>query len=352
MKSISVAELAKMVDGEVVGDGTVIVNSFAPLTAAGPGQISFLVKTLVGDQLEALKGLQAAALIAPQKLEGEFSFPLIKVADPYLAEAKIHSFLVAQKFVAQGVHPRAFVGDDCQLSSEVTIKPLACVGDRVKIGARVTIESGAVVGDDVVIGDDCVIKANATLNERTVLGNKVIIHSGTVIGSDGYGYATDKMGNHFKRPQMGFVQIDDDVEVGSNTCIDCATYGVTHIKSGVKIDNQVQLGHNVVIGENSLIVAQVGIAGSTKLGRNVVMGARAATVGHLEIGDRVMMAAGAGALTNIEAGAVVGGIPAVPVRQWKKAALLYNKLPQMHKDVRRLKKDVEALSNHDSDGEE
>lgn len=352
MKSVSVADLAKMVDGEVVGDASVMVTSFAPLTAAGPGQISFLVKVITGDQLEALKGLQAAALIAPQKLEGEFSFPLIKVADPYLAEAKIHSFLVTEEFVAKGVHPRAYVGDDCELSDEITIKPLACVGDRVKIGARVTIESGAVIGDDVVIGDDCTIKANATLNERTVLGNKVVIHSGTVIGSDGYGYATDKMGNHFKRPQMGCVQIDDDVEIGSNTCVDCATYGVTHIKSGVKIDNQVQLGHNVVIGENSLIVAQAGIAGSTKLGRNVVLGARAATVGHLDIGDRVMMAAGAGAMSSIEAGSVVGGIPAMPVRQWRKAALLYTKLPELHKDIRRLKKDVEALNCKDLNGED
>lgn len=352
MKSVSVADLAKMVEGEVVGDGSVLVTSFAPLNAAGPGQITFLVKVITGDQLEALKGLQAAALIAPQKLEGEFSFPLIKVADPYLAEAKIHSFLVTEEFVAKGVHPRAYVGDNCEISTEITIKPLACVGDRVKIGARVTIESGAIIGDDVVIGDDCAIKANATLGARTVLGNKVVIHSGAVIGSDGYGYATDKMGNHFKRPQMGFVQIDDDVEIGSNTCVDCATYGVTHIKSGVKIDNQVQVGHNVVIGENSLIVAQVGIAGSTKLGRNVVMGARAAAVGHLTIGDRVMMAAGAGAISNLEAGAVVGGIPAIPVLQWKKAALLYGKLPELHRDVRRLKKEIKDLHSEDLDGEE
>ena len=342
-KKVTIAFLAEMVEGELIGDGTVEISGFAAIDGATATDITFLVK----DKKELLAETKAGAVIIPMKVEGDFAQPCIKVADPYLAAAKIHSYLIDVEFVAGGIHPAAFVGADCDISSEVTIKPMVTIGDRVKIGDRVLIESGAVIGDDVTIGDDSVIKANVTIASDSILGCRVVIHSGTVIGSDGYGYATDKMGFHFKRPQVGNVRIDDDVEIGANTTVDRATYGVTWIKSGVKIDNLVQIAHNVVVGENSLIVSQAGVAGSTTLGRNVVLGGQVAVAGHLELGDQVMVAGRGGVNSSQPQGAVVGGLPAIPIGKWRKSAVIYNKLPEMHRDVRRLKQEIETLKQED-----
>ena len=162
------------------------------------------------------------------------NIPVIRVKDPYLAVAIIHSFFVAAPFKAKGIHPRAFIGENCLLGKEISIAPLAVLGDRVKIGERVSIEAGAVIGDDVELGDDTTIKANVTVYNGCKIGKRVTIHSGTVIGSDGFGYSANERGEHIKRPQVGIVRIDDDVEIGANSCIDRAAYGVTWIKSGVK----------------------------------------------------------------------------------------------------------------------
>lgn len=343
-KKVTIAFLAEMVQGELVGDGSIEICSFAPLDSAGQNDITFLAKD---KKEELLADTKAGAVIVPLKVVGTYSFPCIKVADPYLAVAKIHTYLLNEEFIAEGVHPSAFVGTDCLMPTEVTVRPLAVIGNRVKLGKRVVVESGVVIGDDVFIGDDTVIKANVTVANGSILGRRVTIHSGTVIGSDGYGYATDAMGFHHKRPQVGIVRIDDDVEIGSNCSLDRAAYGVTWVKAGVKIDNQVQIAHNVVVGENSLIIAQSGIAGSTTLGRNVVVGGKGAIAGHLEIGDQVMIAGGGGVHNNQPRGAVVGGRPAIPIRQWGKAVAVFAKLPELHSDVRRLKKEIETLKQND-----
>ncbi len=316
-KEISVEALAEMVNGQVAGEQSTVIRGFAPLENAGPDDITFLVKAKLADQL-ATTG--AGAVIVPLEVDGsDLNIPVIRVKDPYLAAAIIHSFLIARPYEAKGVHPRAFVGDECTLGKEISIGPLAVIGNRVRIGERVAIEAGAVVGDDVVIGDDTTLKANVSVYSGSILGSRVTIHSGTVIGSDGYGYSANERGEHIKRPQVGTVRIDDDVEVGANSCIDRAAYGVTWIKSGVKIDNLVQVGHNVVVGENSLLVAQVGISGSTTLGRNVVLGGQAGIAGHLTVGDQVMVAARGGIHNNLPKGAVVGGAHAFPIRQWDKS---------------------------------
>lgn len=338
-----VSELCELVGGELVGNPDVLVSSFMPFDKAEKGDICFISNL---EKIDLLAETKASVVIVPAKLEGGFAPTLIKVADPYLAEAKIHSHLLVKDFVAEGIHKMAFVDEDCQIAENVTIKPMACIGKRVKIGERVIIESGVVVGDDVVIGNDCRLAANVTIAQGCILGNNVVIDSGTVVGTDGFGYATDKMGFHHKRPQVGIVRIGDNVEIGANNCIDRATYGVTWIKSGVKIDNQVQISHNVEVGENCIITGKCGVAGSTVLGRNVVMGARSATIDHLKIGDQVMMAAGAGALSDIEAKSVVGGIPAVPLRQWKKGLVMYNRLPEMHQDIKKIKKDLAQLEKN------
>jgi UDP-3-O-[3-hydroxymyristoyl] glucosamine N-acyltransferase len=339
-KSMTLAELARLVDGIVAGDPDLAVCGFAPLESAGKGELSFLVKAA---KVELLRESQASAFLVPLNLEEIPGIPVIRVKDPNLAGAIIHNAFLAAPFVATGVHERAFVGDDCRLDAEISIGPLAVVGDRVRIGGRVRIESGAVIGDDVEIGEETVIKANAVISSGSRLGSRVIIHPGAVIGSDGYGYATDAGGNHIKRPQVGIVRIDDDVEIGANSCVDRAAYGVTWIKSGAKIDNLVQIGHNVVVGENSLLVAQVGIAGSTTLGRNVVMGGQAAATGHIHIDDRVMVAARGGVHDNQPKGAMVGGAPAIPIRTWTRAVSIFAKLPEIYSEFKRMKKNVADL---------
>ncbi len=200
------------------------------------------------------------------------------------------------------------------------------------------------IGDDVIIGDDCRIKANVTIEYGSELGSGVIIHAGTVIGSDGYGYATDKKGNHVKRPQLGIVRIGDEVEIGSNCSVDRATFGVTWIKSGSKIDNLVQIGHNSIIGENSLLVSQVGISGSTTLGRNVVFGGKAGAAGHQKIGDGTMVAGGSAVHGDHPAGSQLAGIPAFNAKLWFRAAALFSKLPELYKDVKNIKKELVRLS--------
>lgn len=339
-KEISLEILADMVKGLVIGDKAVRVRGVAPLENAGLSDISFLAKA---NQAGLLENTGAGAVLVPLGVAGRDNLPVIQVKDPYLAVAIIHSHFLAEPFVAEGIHPRACVGLDCTLGEEISIAPLAVLGNRVQVGERVSIEAGVVIGDDVHIGDDTTIKANVTIYKGSVIGKRVVIHSGTVIGSDGYGYSANERGEHIKRPQVGIVRIDDDVEIGANCCIDRATFGVTWIKSGVKIDNLVQVAHNVVVGENSLLVAQVGLSGSTTLGRNVVMGGQSATSGHLVVGDQVMVAA-RGAIHNDQPkGAIVGGTPAIPIRQWAKCSAVFAKLPELQSQVRNNTKAIAEL---------
>lgn len=338
-ESFSLEELAKLAEGEVAGNSQLRISGFAPLETAGEGDVSFLVKAGQVDKLADFKG---SAVIVPMAIE-EADIPLIRVDDPYLASARIHSLLLEKPFAAKGVHAQAWIGEETAVPEQITVQAFVSIGERVKLGERVTIESGAVIADDVHIGDDTTLKANVTIAEGCKIGNRVTIHSGTVIGSDGYGYATDKRGFHTKRPQVGIVQIDDDVEIGANSCVDRAAYGVTRIKSGSKIDNLVQIAHNVLVGENSLIVSQVGISGSTTLGRNVVLGGQVGITGHIELGDGVMVAAQSGVHNNQKAGARVGGSPTLPMKQYVRAAIQYGKLPEMGRDIRKLKKEMAAL---------
>ncbi|WP_136808472.1 UDP-3-O-(3-hydroxymyristoyl)glucosamine N-acyltransferase [Desulfosediminicola flagellatus] len=339
-KTLRLDAVAEMVDGELIGNGDVTISNIASIETAGPDDLAFLAKV---KEAELLQNCKAAVALVPLTMGDVEHMPVIKVKNPYLASAIVHNALLEKEFKAEGIHERAYIGSDCTISKNISIGPLVAVGNRVTIGERVSIEPGTVIGDDVIIGDDTHLKANVTVAYGCVLGKKVIIHSGTVIGSDGYGYATDDMGNHVKRPQVGKVKIDDDVEIGSNVSIDRGTFGDTWIQSGAKIDNQVQIGHNVVVGPNSLIVAQVGIAGSTTLGRNVVLAGRSALNGHIHLGDQAMVAGGSGVHGSLEKGAKVGGYPAIPITKWAKANTIFAKLPEIYSEFRKLKKAVAAL---------
>ncbi len=342
------AELAALVQGELVGDPEVLIGGVADFDSAVAGEITFVADLKRGARLDECK---ASAIIVPLAVT-EISGPAIRVRNPYLAVAHIHALFVAEPFVATGVDARAVVGHDCHIPADVSISPLVYLGNRVRLGRRVRLHPGVVVYDDAVIGDDVVLYANVTIGHDCQIGNRVIIHSGAVIGSDGFGYATDEKGHHVKRPQVGVVQVDDEVEIGANTCIDRATFGKTWIKRGTKIDNLVQLGHNVVIGEDALLVAQVGMAGSTTTGNNVVIGGQVGLGGHIHLGDRVMIAAKSGVHNNLDPGSIVAGIPAIPHKTWLRSSAAYAKLPEMVRELRELRRQVAELSRAITPGED
>ncbi len=339
-KRYTLNELAALVEGEVVGDGSLQVRGLNGVEMAGADEITFVMNNKM---LNALTGSRAAACIVPQGTE-KLDLPHIKVRNPEYAAAVIHNHFLIEPFNAMGIHPSAHVGSKCQISDEVSVGPLVSIGDRVQIGPRVTVHPGVVIGNDCVIGEETTLYPNVTIANDTVIGKRVIIHAGAAIGSDGFGFASDPdSGSHIKKPQVGNVQIDDDVEIGANSCVDRAAFGTTRIRSGTKIDNLVMVAHNVDIGENSILVAQVGIAGSTSVGNNAVLGAKSGLAGHLEIGDRVMVAAMGGVHSNLKPGSVVGGIPAFEIRKWGKATATFSRLPDMYKDLRRLRKEVDRL---------
>jgi UDP-3-O-[3-hydroxymyristoyl] glucosamine N-acyltransferase len=335
---VNISVLAALVGGEWHGED-VAVHGLADVNTADTGQLAYIDSSR---RITAGSATKAAALIVPMNV-GELSVPVIKVADPTWAAAVIHNYLLAEEFVAAGMDPSAVVGSHCSIHENVTIGARVVIGARAVIGQRVEIRPGVVIGDDVTIGSDVLIHPNVTILARVLVGDRVVIHSGAVLGSDGFGYAHDREGRHVKRPQVGFVQIDDDVEIGANSCVDRATFGRTWIKRGTKIDNLVQIGHNVEIGEDSIIVSQAGIAGSTILGNGVVMGGKAAVNGHLRIGNRVTMAGKSGVMHNQEDGAVVAGFPAFAHKKWLRSVAVFQKLPDLARDVRDLKNKLDEL---------
>jgi UDP-3-O-[3-hydroxymyristoyl] glucosamine N-acyltransferase len=338
-KGNTLAELARMVDGELAGNPEIVIKSLADLASAGSDQITFLVKK---SQHASIAETKAAAVIVPLAIDTADK-PLIRVKDPYMAAAVIQNHFLQTPFQSTGIHPTAHIGTDCTIPDAVSIGPMVTIGDRVKLGERVTIKPGVVIGDDVTIGDDTILFANVTVYHSCTIGKRVQIHSGTVIGSDGFGFATDEQGNHVKWPHIGTVKIDDDVDIGANTTIDRGTFGSTHIMQGARLDNLVQIAHNVKIGKNSVVVAQVGIAGSTSLGRNVVLGGQVGVKGHIHLDDGVMVAAKSGVHNNQQKGAIIAGSPAISHKNWLKSSMLIGKLPEMYKDLRDLKHKISQI---------
>ena len=338
-KSVTLAELSQIVGGELHGDPHIAIHGLADLASAAAGEIAFLVKAT---GIETLKNSHASAFIVPHALAYDDK-PLIKVANPYLAAAIIQDFFHAKPFQATGISPKADIGSNCDIPEKISIGPFVSIGDHVKLGKRVTLHAGVVIGNNVEIGDDCLLYPNVIVYHSCTIGSRVIFHSGTVIGSDGFGFATDEHGNHFKWPHIGTVQIDDDVEIGANVTVDRGTFGKTHIMKGTKIDNMVQLGHNVKIGENSLLVAQVGIAGSASLGKNVVLGGQAAVKGHIHLDDGVMVAGKSGVHSNVPKSSIVSGYPAIPHKDWLKASTIFAKLPKLYGEMRDMKKKIAKM---------
>ena len=334
----SLESLAREVGGKVIGDGSVVISGLAGIEGAQEGDITFASNERLFPQL---KETTASAAIVPQEI-ADLSLPLLIVKNPLLAAAKILALFTQRPYVAAGVSPLAWVSPSAKVSKDVTVHPFATIGDGAEIGPRVTIYPFVSIGPRAVIGEDCVLYPHVTIYPGCVLGKRVIVHAGTVIGADGFGFVKDGDA-HVKIPQVGIVEIEDDVEIGANCCIDRATFGKTLIKKGVKFDNLVQVGHNVQIGEHSIIVSQVGISGSTKLGKNVTLAGQVGLVDHIEIGDNVMIGAQSGVAKDVPANQIVLGTPHLPYRQFLRVAAVWTKLPELKKELALLRKRVEAF---------
>lgn len=338
-KIFTLSEIAQVLGASLKGDPEIRITGIGTLENAGPGQLSFMLHARYSRHLHQCK---ASAIIVPPSLQ-HIDHNLLVVAHPYLALAKAAQLFVELPHIDPGVHPRAHIEEGVELAGGVSIGPLAHVGGGCKIGARSRIYGGVYLGRGVVIGEDCLIYPNVTIMDRCLIGNRVIIQSGAVIGGDGFGFAQDERGRHVKIPQSGIVQIDDDVEIGANCTVDRAAFDRTWIRRGAKIDNLVMIAHNVVVGEDSVLVAQVGISGSTKIGRHVVMAGQVGVAGHLEIGDRVRVGAKSGIAHSVKPGQDVVGIPAVPQSEWVRNYANMKRFPKIREELEQLKKKVRQL---------
>lgn len=335
---MTLGELAQRLGAELRGDSHFRISGVAALEDATETEISFVVSP---KYRMLAKQTAAGALIVPAGME-DLERPLLVSPNPHLAFAQVLALFTERPRSALGVSPKAHLGEGVRLGQGVSIHPLAYVGEGAMIGDRITLHGGVYVGAEVEIGDDTLIYPNVTILDRCIVGKRVIIHSGTVVGSDGFGFAQDG-GRQVKIPQTGIVRIDDDVEIGANCAIDRATLGMTWIQRGAKIDNLVQVAHNVVVGEDSIIVAQVGISGSTRIGKSVVLAGQVGVVGHLEIGDGVRVGAQAGVTKSIAAGQEVLGSPAVAYREFVRASGMISRLPDLRKKVMELEKRLAQL---------
>jgi UDP-3-O-[3-hydroxymyristoyl] glucosamine N-acyltransferase len=332
-------QIATFINGELVGDPDLEISGLAKIEEAGPGELSFLANPKYTKYLTSTKA--SAVLVSREQTDVPISH--IKVDDPYLG-----FLLILEQFNPpnlpnfSGIHPSAIVDPDAKIGENVTIGPMVYVGKDVSIGQNTIIFPGCVLMDRVLLGSDCKLYPNVTVREECVLKNNVIIHNGTVIGSDGFGYAPTDTG-YRKIPQLGIVRIEDNCEIGSNCTIDRATLGETVIKKGCKLDNLIQIAHNVVVDENTVIAAQTGISGSTHIGKNVTIAGQVGTVGHIKIGDKSIIAAKSGVSKDVPEGEVWFGYPAQQIMRQKKVEASLRHLPEMAKRVHQLERTIIEL---------
>lgn len=326
--SLTTADIALRLDGEVLGDGAALLTGFATAESAKSGDLTFAEKT---DYFDAAEKSQATAILCGQQFSSARK-TVIRVKNPRVAFARAMAFFVSEPKFATGIHPSSVIAASAQIDPTAHIGPHCTIGERVKLGAHCVLQAGDFIGDDAVLGEGTNLFSNVTVYARSQIGKRVCIHAGAVIGSDGFGYVFDS-GFQRKIPQIGNVIIGDDVEIGSNTCIDRAALGSTIIGKGTKIDNLVHVGHNVEIGEHSILCAQVGIAGSAKLGNYCVLAGQVGIAGHIVLGNRVTVGSKSGVMNSIPDGETWLGIPAQPEHQTKRVFLALRRLPDLLRKV-------------------
>ncbi len=343
-------ELAEIVDGDLSGNPDTEIEGIAGIKSASKGQITFLSN---GKYREELNKTNASAIVVGNELSRNPDMPTIRVSNPDLAFARIAEVFDNQnEDVSPGIHETAHVEEGAQVSENACIRANVVIKEGASVGPETEIMSGSYIGKNVEIGAGCRIFPNTTIREKTEIGSEVLIHSGSVIGCDGFGYVKDENGRR-KIPQEGKVVIEDRVEIGAGVTVDRARFDETRICEGTKIDNLVQIAHNVRIGKNAVIVAQSGIAGSAEIGEETVLAGQSGVGGHLTVGSGVKVAARAGVTKDIEDGEIVSGFPAMPRSEFNRKQVLMRKLPDMARQVEELQEEVERLQSRlDSDESE
>lgn len=334
------SSIAGLLEAEFTGDGNKKISNTASFEAAETDHITF-----AGDSryISMIDDTRAGAVIVPE-VAGDLPGNIIYSSNPRADFVKLSALFNPPAKIEDSIHPSAVIGKNYTCGEQLMIKPGVVIGDGVSLGSRVVLHPNVVIGDGVTIGSDVTLYPNVTILDNCIIGSSVIIHSGTVIGSDGYGFVPEGA-NYSKITHHGIVRIGDNVELGANNTIDRATYGETRIKNGVKTDNQVHVAHNVVVGENTLLVAQVGIAGSTIIGDHAILAGKAGIAGHLKIGNNAVIGPGAGILKSVEDNKVVSGVPGMPHRLWLRVQNIIAGLPEMKKQFRRMEKRLGKLEN-------
>ncbi len=334
-------EIAKIIDGELVGDPGVLITGISGIKEAREGDITFLANPKYAALAETTR---ASAIITSRDAQS-LPKPVIRTTNPSLAFVKIvEVFSLPAVNHPRGIHPTAVIGKDVSLGANIALGPYTVIEEGASIGDNSIIYASCFVGPFSKIGSNTLIYPHVSIRERTSIGSRVIIHSGTVIGSDGFGFVTVD-GVHHKIPQVGTIEIGDDVEIGSNVSIDRARFDKTVIAKGTKIDNLVQIAHNVVVGENSLIAAQTGISGSTILGKNVILAGQVGLVGHITVGDNAIIMARSGVNKSIPADTMAWGYPAKPAPIARRVNACVQNLPKLFEKVNLLQKKIEALES-------
>ena len=338
MPEYTVDELAAAVGGKVAGNGAAVIRGVNGIKEAGPDDVTFVANP---KYWAALKATRAGAVVVAPETEAA-GLTLIKTPNPYAAFASVIVMFAPPAETPEGISGLAYIHEKAKIGKGVALGPFVTVQEDAAIGDRTTLGAGTYVGRGAVVGADCLIYPNVTIRERVTLGDRCVVHSGTVIGSDGFGFATEAKVHH-KIPQIGVVVIEDDVEIGANCAIDRATMGETRIGRGCKLDNLIQIAHNVKIGEGTLIAAQTGIAGSTVLGKYCVLGGQVGIVPHIEIGEGAILAAQSGVTKSLRDGETVFGRPARPLKDVKKREGRIGLLEKYFKRVKELEKEMAEL---------
>ena len=332
-------ELARRLGCRLDGDGAIDVHRVVGLDEAGPGDVSFLANPKYAGRLAATR---ASAVIVQEDAAGA-PCATLRSANPYLTFAEAIACLTPPAVPRPGISAHAVVDPSAAVGPDVSIGPFVVIGARATIGARSILHPHVTVGADAVIGADCVLHAQVSIREHVALGDRVVVQDAAVIGSDGFGFAHRADGTHHKIPQVGGVVIEDDVEIGAHTAIDRPAVGETRIAAGAKIDNLVQIAHGVKVGRNSLLAAQVGIAGSTVIGEGVTFAGQSGAVGHVHIGNGVVVTAKAAVTHDVDSGQVVAGFPAMDIADWRRSEVLVRKLPELRKQLADLEARLAAI---------
>lgn len=334
---MKLGEIANLLGGLTIGNPEIEITGVSGISDAQEGEITFLSEL---KWLRALKASKASAVILNKRID-DLEKPQVIVRNPQYCFAKLLTIFYPQSHPFEGISSYAFISKKASLGDNVSVSPFAIISDDVRVGSGCIIYPNVFIGEKASIGDNCIIYPNAVIHHRVIIGKGVIIHSGAVIGSDGFGYVNEG-GVYHKIPQIGTVIIEDDVEIGANSTIDRATTGATVIGKGTKIDNLVQIGHNVTIGRNAILVSQTGIGGSSDIGDGVMLGGQVGVADHVSIESGTMIAAKAGVMGKVSRG-IYSGAPAIAHKDWFKAIAIFNKLPELKKKVEELEEKIEQM---------